>query len=158
MSSRLSAKAGLAIRKLRLETVHHRLDLVSERLFIGAVLASGSYLALALADRLGWIGHDILHSVSSLFTFVGVSLPMLGASIAGIRFFGDFERFAAISQITAEKLDGVTARIRLLHAAGSYPIDYGAVSDLVHRIDEIVVSEIESWQAVFGGKHLSLPG
>ena len=143
---------------LRLATVHHRLDLVSERLFISAVLASGSYLVLALTDRLGWIDHDILHSVSSLFTFVGVSLPMLGASIAGIRFFGDFERFAAISEITAEKLDGVTARIRLLHAAGNHPIDYGAVSDLVHRIDEIVVSEIESWQAVFGGKHLSLPG
>ena len=143
---------------LRLKTVHHRLDLVSERLFIGAVIASGSYLMLALADRMGWIGHEVLHSVSHLFTFVGVSLPMLGASIAGIRFFGDFERFASISEITAEKLDGVTARLRLLLAAGSYPIDYGAVSDLVHRIDEIVVSEIESWQAVFGGKHLSLPG
>ena len=48
--------------------------------------------------------------------------------------------------------------MRLLHAAGNHPIDYGVVSDLVHRIDEIVVSEIESWQAVFGGKHLSLPG
>ena len=143
---------------LRLESVHHRLDRVSERLFIGAVLASGTYLMLVVADERGWFGHDVLHSVSYLFTFIGVSLPMLGASIAGIRFFGDFERFAAISEITAEKLDGVTARIRLLRAAGNHPIDYGAVSDLVHRIDEIVVSEIESWQAVFGGKHLSLPG
>ena len=37
--------------------------------------------------------------------------PTLGASVAGMRYFGDFERFAAISAVAAEKLDGVRKRI-----------------------------------------------
>jgi hypothetical protein len=36
-------------------------------------------------------------------------------------------------------------------------IRYGRVADLVHATDDVVVSEIESWQAVFGGKHVTVP-
>lgn len=36
-------------------------------------------------------------------------------------------------------------------------LDYGRVADLVHATDDVVVSEIESWQAVFGGKHVTVP-
>jgi hypothetical protein len=31
------------------------------------------------------------------------------------------------------------------------------VADLAHAADEVVVSEIESWQAVFGGKNVTVP-
>jgi hypothetical protein len=34
---------------------------------------------------------------------------------------------------------------------------YAGVSDLAHTVDTIVVDEIESWQAVFGGKHITAP-
>jgi hypothetical protein len=34
---------------------------------------------------------------------------------------------------------------------------YTQVADLAHDIDEIVVSEIESWQSVFGGKRIAVP-
>jgi hypothetical protein len=141
----------------RLETVHRRLDRLSEAMFLCAVLSVSVYLGISLAAKLGTIDEAAPEHLSHLFTFIGVSLPMLGASVAGVRFFGDFERFAAISEVTAEKLDGVEARIGLLLAAHDHPIDYATVADLVHRIDEIVVDEIENWQAVFGGKHLALP-
>ena len=95
--------------------------------------------------------------MSKLFTFLGVMFPTLGASIAGIRYFGDFERFAAISEVTAEKLDAVHLRIGLLLAAPDDALDYSAVAELVHTVDDIVVSEIENWQAVFGGKHITVP-
>jgi len=36
-------------------------------------------------------------------------------------------------------------------------LDYGRVADLVHATDDVVVSEVESWQAVFGGKHVTVP-
>jgi hypothetical protein len=36
-------------------------------------------------------------------------------------------------------------------------VDYRAVSDLAHAADDIVVAEIENWQAVFGGKHVTAP-
>ncbi len=92
-----------------------------------------------------------------LFTYLGVMFPTLGASIAGIRYFGDFERFAAISDVTAEKLDNVHKRIQHLLGAPDANLDYGVVSELAHTVDDIVVSEIENWQAVFGGKHITVP-
>ncbi len=84
-------------------------------------------------------------------------LPTLGGAIAGIRYFGDFERFSAISSITAEKLDAIDQRIIQLLAAPDSAIDYSTVADIAHATDEVVVSEIENWQSVFGGKHVSVP-
>jgi len=36
-------------------------------------------------------------------------------------------------------------------------LDRAGVSELAHAIDDIVVGEIESWQAVFGAKRISVP-
>ena len=48
--------------------------------------------------------------------------------------------------------------LRLLLLAGAdEALTYGACADLVHALDEAVVEEIASWQAVFGAKHLTLP-
>jgi hypothetical protein len=41
--------------------------------------------------------------------------------------------------------------------AGESEIDYDSVSRLAHAMDDVVVAEIESWQAVFGGKHITVP-
>jgi hypothetical protein len=86
-----------------------------------------------------------------------VLLPTFGGAVAGVRYFGDFERFAAISEVTAKKLDSVHGRIALLLAAPDAAIDYGLVADLAHAADDIVVSEIENWQAVFGSKNITVP-
>ncbi|MEQ1880687.1 MAG: hypothetical protein ABL878_06900 [Burkholderiales bacterium] len=72
----------------------------------------------------GLIPHEWPHAVSKLFTFLGVMFPTLGASVAGMRYFGDFERFAAISNVTAEKLDNVHKRIQLLLSAPDGMLDY----------------------------------
>jgi len=80
-----------------------------------------------------------------------------GGAFASIRYFGDFERFSAISRVTAEKLEAIHTRIAQLLAAPDGALDYGRVADLVHATDDVVVSEIESWQAVFGGKHVTVP-
>ena len=92
-----------------------------------------------------------------MFTFLGVLLPTFGGAFASIRYFGDFERFAAISSVTAEKLHGVHARIEQVLAASTGVLDYGHAADLAHATDDVVVSEIENWQAVFGGKHITVP-
>jgi hypothetical protein len=141
----------------RLTAVHHRLDAFSVRLFQLAVLSVAIYLALASAASRGLIAHETLHEASKYLTFLGVAFPTFGAAIAGIRYFGDFERFAAISEVTAAKLDGIHLRINVLLNAPDENIDYARVSDLAHATDDIVVSEIENWQAVFGGKHISVP-
>ncbi len=141
----------------RLTKVHHNLDRLSELLFLLAVISVALFLALT-AGALFWSeAKHLLYPATKMFTFLGVLLPTFGAGIAGIRYFGDFERFAAISEITAEKLASVHARIALLLSGGADALDYDHVADLAHAADDIVVSEIENWQAVFGGKHVTVP-
>ena len=141
----------------RLARAHHRLDAVSEVLFTLAVVSVASYLALKLGGKIGMISPHVAHDLSYGFTFLGVFLPTFGGAISGMRFFGDFERFSAISEVTAEKLDGVARRLQLLLAAPDGAIDYARAAELAHATDDIVIGEIESWQAVFGGKHITVP-
>lgn len=140
----------------RLATVHHRLDHLSEVLFTLALVSVTAYLILRTGDVLHLWPH-MPDWLSYLFTFLGVLLPTFGGSIAGIRYFGDFERFSAISSVTAEKLQAVHTRIEQVLNANNSALDYGHVSDLAHATDDVVVSEIENWQAVFGGKQVTVP-
>ena len=141
----------------RLTTVHERLDRLSQRLFQLAVLSVSLYLLMLAAAAAGIIPAEWPENSSKLFTYFGVMFPTTGAGIAGIRYFGDFERFAAISDVTAEKLDNVHRRIRHLLEAPDGMLDYAAVAELAHTVDDIVVVEIEGWQSVFGGKHITVP-
>ncbi len=141
----------------RLANAHHNLDHLSEVLFILAVVAVAGYLLLKGGGKLHLWPLEWSEASSYFFTFLGVLLPTLGGAIAGIRYFGDFERFSAISSITAEKLDAIDQRIIQLLAAPDSAIDYSTVADIAHATDEVVVSEIENWQSVFGGKHVSVP-
>jgi hypothetical protein len=36
-------------------------------------------------------------------------------------------------------------------------LDYGSITDLAHAADDVVVTEIENWLAVFGGNILPCP-
>ena len=141
----------------RLETISHRLDRLSETLFKVAVASVALWLLLRGGAALHVLPPEWAHASAKPFAFLGVALPTLGASIAGIRYFGDFERFAAISEVTAGKLSQVEERIAQLLAGPDEAIDYEGVSRLAHGVDEIVVGEIESWQAVFSGKPMALP-
>ena len=141
----------------RLETISHRLDMLAATLFKIAVASVALWLLMRAGAALQWLPYAWPHASSKIFAFLGVALPTLGASIAGIRYFGDFERFAAISEVTAGKLAQVEVRIGQLLAGPDVAIDYEGVSRLAHAIDGIVVDEIESWQAVFSGKPIALP-
>ncbi len=142
---------------VRLAKVHHNLDILSTRLFVLAVISVFLYLLLKGAATTGLVPHDWPHQASYGFTFLGVAFPTLGGALSGIRYFGDFERFAAISRVTAEKLDVIHARVMLLLSAPDDALDYARASELAHAADDVVVSEIENWQAVFGGKHITVP-
>ena len=141
----------------RLTAVHHNLDRLSELLFQMAVASVATYLALKGASAAHLIDSAALSHLSKFFTLFGVLFPTFGAGIAGVRYFGDFERFAAISEVTAERLDGVQNRILLLARAPDANLHYGRIAELAHATDDIVVSEIKNWQAVFGGKSITVP-
>lgn len=141
----------------RLHKVHHRLDKLAEAFFMLAILSVSTYLLLKLGSVQGLVPAQWPTATSKLFTFLGIAFPTVGANIAGIRYFGDFERFAVISQVAAGKLDELSTRITLLLTGPDRAVTYRAVADIAHAIDEVVVDEIESWQSVLGGKHIALP-
>jgi hypothetical protein len=141
----------------RLANVHHRLDRLSQWLFVLAVGTVSIYLILKGAAVVHLVPAHWPPAVSKLLTFLGVMFPTLGASVAGMRYFGEFERFAAISDVTANKLTDIVARIDKLLAAPDMEISYEPVAEIAHAIDDVIVSEIENWQAVFGGKHFTVP-
>jgi hypothetical protein len=141
----------------RLTTVHHRLDHLSERLFIFALASVALYLLLLTGGAMALVPESLAHDASKLFTFLGIVLPSLGGAFAGIRYFGDFERFAAISKVTAGKLDALATRIRSLLDSPCTDLRYAQVAALAHTMDDIVIAEIESWQAVFAGKNIAVP-
>ncbi len=154
----VSSQCGYHAQKARrLTAVHHNLDHLSERSFQLAVAAAALYLVLAAASWAGLLDEHLFKSLTKVFTFLGVALPTFGGALSGIRFFGDFERFAAISRVTAGKLEAVDARIALILRAPDSALDYGSVAELAHAADDIVVSEIESWQAVFEAKQITVP-
>jgi hypothetical protein len=141
----------------RLTNVHHNLDALSERLFVLAVVSVGCSLLLTEAGATAMLSPATVQAAARWLAFLDVLLPTFGGAIAGVRYFGDFERFAAISEVTANKLEGVHARIRPLLAAPEAALDYRLISDLAHAADDIVVDEIENWQAVFGNKNITVP-
>ncbi len=141
----------------RLHKTHHRLDQLSETLFTLAVVSVSLYLGLKLAGTAHVIDKEVASHFSKLFTFLGVFLPTFGGAIASIRYFGDFERFSAISEVTAEKLDVIAERGAILLAGPEELISYAQVAELAHATDDVVVSEIENWQSVFGGKSITVP-
>ena len=145
------------VKARRLAAVHHNLDHAAQMLFALAIISVATYLFCKAGNTLGLWPAKITDWTSIFFTFLGVLLPTLGGALAGIRYFGDFERFAAISRVTAEKLQGIETRIEQLLLAPEDAMDYGGISDLAHAADEVVVTEIESWQAVFAGKHVTVP-
>jgi hypothetical protein len=120
-------------------------------------VAVAIYLVLVASGAAGIIPEPIAHSASKTFTFLGVALPALGGAFAGIRYFGDFERFAAISEVTAEKLDVIGERIENLLSAPQGRLRYTHVANLAHAMDDVVIAEIESWQSVFAGKQIAVP-
>jgi hypothetical protein len=145
------------VKARRLAAAHHNLDKLSAVMFALAVVSVAAYLVLKAGGVLQAWPTSVAEQLSYFFTFLGVLLPTFGGAFASIRYFGDFERFSAISRVTAEKLEAIHTRIAQLLAAPDGALDYGRVADLVHATDDVVVSEIESWQAVFGGKHVTVP-
>ena len=141
----------------RLRTVHHNLDQFSELLFKLAIISVAFYLILKIGVYFDLLDAAGVLATSKTFTVLGVMFPTLGGAIAGIRFFGDFERFAAISEVTSERLDDISQRIELLQRAPKSEICYARVVELAIATEDIVVSEIENWQAVFRGKQITVP-
>ena len=141
----------------QLARVDRRIDRAGESCFLAAVISVSIWLAIAAAGATGLVPAHWPDATAKLFTFLGIAFPTLGATLAGLRYFGDFERFAAISRATAGKLSSVEERVVLSLSGDEQRLTFSSARDLVRTVDEIIVGEIESWQSVYAAKHLGLP-
>jgi hypothetical protein len=107
----------------RLAALNHRLDSLSLRSIQFAAGISAFYLVLWLANQpvpawapwsatiqpgsFLYYGYKVLKYAAA---FGGAVLPAVAAAAAGIRFQGDFERFAMRSKDTADRLRALAAR------------------------------------------------
>ena len=141
----------------KLFRVHHRIDRMSEGMFVLAIITVSFYLAVIAAAYFGLVPEHTGDKLAKPLTFLGLALPALGSAFAGIRYLGDFDRFASISEITAEKLDTLTVRIEKLLSGSEPSLRYAQVASLAHAVDDVVIAEIESWQSVFAVKNMAVP-
>ncbi|MEM8724143.1 MAG: hypothetical protein AAGE86_01340 [Pseudomonadota bacterium] len=141
----------------RLHKAHHSIEWLAERLFALAIAIVASYLALSGAAALGFVDPAVTKGLAKWFTVVAVALPTISGALAAIGYFGDFERFADISQAAAQKLDGLATRIDLFLALPDARLTYDQFADLARTADEFAFGEIQSWQAVFSGKRTTVP-
>jgi hypothetical protein len=114
-------------------------------------------LGHAKGDASAIIPGDVVRMGSKITTFMKIQLSPLGSALAGLHYFGDFERFAAISESTASKLSAVKLRLATLCSAHDEQLAYRRVADLARVDDECVIAEIEHWQDGFSGKDLAGP-
>ena len=56
-----------------------------------------------------------------------------------------------------EGLDDISQRIELLRRADNEEICYSRTVELALATEDVVISEIENWQAVFRGKQITVP-
>jgi hypothetical protein len=141
----------------RLAAAHRNLDKLSRTLFVLALISVSTYLVIFGGAQLSGWPSAISQKLSNVFIFTGVALPTLGGAVAGIRYFGDFERLAAICALAAEKLASIHGRIAQLLEVAEGALDYAQVADIARAVDDVAVSEIESWQALLSGKHILVP-
>ncbi len=141
----------------RLHTAHHSIERLAERLFALAIAIVASYLALSGASALGFVDPALPKGLAKWFTVIAVALPTISGALAAIGYFGDFDRFADISQAAAQKLDGLAIRIDLFLALPDERLTYDQFADLARTADELAFGEIQSWQAVFSGKRTTVP-
>ncbi len=141
----------------RLHRAHHAIEHLAERLFGLAILAVASYLALSAAEGLGYIEGDLVKRLAKWFTVIAVALPTTGGAFAAIGYFGDFDRFADISQGTADRLGALKQRIEVFLSLPDENKSYERFADLARSADTIAFEEIQAWQAVFSGKRTTVP-
>ena len=133
-----------------MKAADHRLHLISDALF-----------GLTIFACLGWLGLKVIRGypgsiagvgVTELVTFVTAILPAIAASLYGIRMQGDFA-------VTADRSDAFERRlVQLKIAIEREPLSYLRLSQRLHRLSEIMLSDVQQWRSSYQTRPLSLPG
>ena len=158
----------------RLTAFHHRLDRIGVAVVLVGAVASLAYLvAAAIAASYptgggpgGWIAAHYGH-FSTIAAFLGGVGPALAAALMGIRYHGDFERFANRSQDSARVLSALGQRAAALAAeagrcaAGGPPAPaplFEQLLDLALDTQAALDDDLADWRFAYAARPVPLPG
>lgn len=136
----------------RLILFHDALERVSALALYGAVLAAFFYLAFDFIAQ-PFLSDAWHEAAKSTVTFFCAGLPVIAAAAAGMRFQGDFQRFAQRSDAThkelvrlSKALTDFTAHARADQGEASL---FAELRDLVLQIEAVLISDLEDWRFVY---------
>ena len=141
----------------RLHRAHHSIEHLAERMFALAIIAVATYLVAYAISQLGLIDENAVTGLAKWFTVIAVALPTMSGALAAIGYFADFDRFADVSRMTAERLEALERRVEAYLTLPDRHMTYAKLADLARLTDETTFSEIQAWQAVFSGKRTTVP-
>ncbi len=142
----------------KLDHLHIRLDGWGRSCVIMATFVAVVYVALAL-------GNAAPAAMQPVVTFAGGFLPACAAALAGIRFQGDFERFAIRSNQTRTQLARLSGQLtdfrRRAVADGtsggaSRPL-YEELLLLAIAVQNVFEQDVEDWRFVYATRHSPEP-
>jgi hypothetical protein len=158
----------------RLSSFHHRLDRIGVAMVLASAAASLAYLAAAAAETaplasLGWSGGIAAHysKLSALAAFLGGVGPALAAALMGIRYHGDFERFAnrsldSVRELTVLGVQATTLRDEAAHFANSekpprMPL-FEQLLGLALETQATLDDDLADWRFAYAARPVPLPG
>jgi hypothetical protein len=138
-----------------LDAVQQRLDWAGEGLFYvtgGLCLMWFVIIGIYGLEDAGH-AHWIAHTLKSILTFLGASLPAFAAALAGIRAQGDFGLLAKRSMVTERDLRGLVA-----NAEKSMPTHYGNACAFLQAAADIMTAHVGTWRFTYRHRPLTVPG
>lgn len=161
----------------RLEKLNHRLDTFSLGAIGFAFVVSAAFMVFWGIDQPGPVGlwplpggegtwlHDVYYKLKDYAAIFGAVLPAVAAAAAGIRFQGDFERFAMRSKDTAERLAALADRAAQLadraHACGTEPCAgqpplFEPLLDLLLDTQGVLDEDLADWRFAYAARPITL--
>ena len=154
----------------RLSQIHHGLEQLGVKVLVTALLVSGLLTAVTLTMVLVGV-EDLkvgspLDLLEKVMMVLNGALPALGAALAGLRFQGDFERFADRSRETSQALAQLDEALARLIADADRPTAlacteaplFEQLRGMVLRLRDILLSDVEDWRFVYVARPAPEPG
>jgi len=142
----------------RLRNVHRSLDRIGQRFIALSIFLVFTYVVLFIAStfpRLAFIEEDVLSVAGVVAAFFGSVSPAIAAAAAGIRYHGDYERFARRSletraqlQELERKIDALTARAGQCgtRACSAAPPLYEELLEITQETANLLSEDLRDWR------------
>ena len=161
----------------RLQKLNHRLDAFSVVMIGIAFVFSLAFLVVWLVNKPGPVGlwplpagegtwlYGLYGVIKPGAALLGAVFPAVAAAAAGIRFQGDFERFAMRSKDTAERLAVLAERAERIEAdAGVCGIDacmgrpplFEVLLDLLLDTQGVLDEDLADWRFAYAARPITL--